>query len=347
MRILIISDAWHPQINGVVRTYEYLAAELTRRGHEVKVIGPHDFPLRLPLPGYREIELALFPYRRLAAEIAAFAPESIHIATEGPLGQAAQRWCRRHQHRFSTAFHTMFPDYFAKRVAKHLPVLYGPARRYGIRLVRKFHNRACVVITTTATINHELQNWGVSAPLIAIPRGVPIDLFTVEGPRALPAMEKSTALFVGRVAIEKNIEAFLTMEWDGLKVVVGDGPALVALRAAFPDVMFVGKKTGADLASWYRSADVFVFPSRTDTFGIVLIEALSCGIPVAGYPVAGPQDIVTTPLLGATHDNLAQAVKLALQASGTKEERHDYISQTYTWPAFTDHFLEALTAYQC
>lgn len=347
MKILIISDAWHPQINGVVRTYEYLAAELLRRGHTVKVIGPHDFPLRMPLPGYREIELALFPYRRLAGEIETFAPDSIHIATEGPLGQAAQRWCRRHQRPFSTAFHTMFPDYFAKRVAKYLPCLYGAARRYGIRQVRTFHNRACVIITTTATINRELESWGVTAPLAAIPRGVPIELFTPDGARSLPPMEKPVALFVGRVAIEKNIEAFLNMDWDGLKVVVGDGPALAALRAAFPDVMFVGKKTGADLASWYRSADIFVFPSRTDTFGIVLIEALSCGIPVAGYPVAGPQDIITTPLLGATHDDLAQAVKRAMQATGTKQQRHDFISQTYTWAAFTDHFLEALSIHRC
>ncbi|QQG36982.1 MAG: glycosyltransferase family 1 protein [Micavibrio aeruginosavorus] len=347
MRILIISDAWHPQINGVVRTYEYLAAELTRRGHEVQVIGPHDFPWRMPLPGYREIELALFPYCRLSGMIEAFAPDSIHIATEGPLGQTAQRWCRRHNHRFSTAFHTMFPDYFAKRVAKHFPWLYRPARTLGIAMVKKFHNRSAVIITTTETINRELRTWGITAPLAAIPRGVPIDLFTVEGPLAIDPMKKLVALFVGRVAIEKNIEAFLNMEWEGLKIVVGDGPSLPALRAAFPDVMFVGKKTGADLASWYRSADVFVFPSRTDTFGIVLIEALSCGIPVAGYPVAGPQDIITTPLLGAVDDDLSQAVKLALQSTGKKEERHDYISQIYTWPAFTDSFLESLSVHQC
>lgn len=347
MRILIVSDAWHPQINGVVRTYEYLAEELTRRGHDVKVIGPHEFPWRTPLPGYREIELALFPYRRLSGMIEAFSPDSIHIATEGPLGQAAQRWCKQRQRRFSTAFHTMFPDYFAKRIAKHLHWLYRPARAYGIATVKKFHNCAAVIITTTDTINRELRTWGVTAPLVAIPRGVPIDMFTVEGPRALGPMEKPIALFVGRVAIEKNIEAFLNVEWSGLKVVVGDGPSLLALRAAFPDVMFVGKKTGTDLASWYRSADVFVFPSKTDTFGIVLIEALSCGIPVAGYPVAGPQDIVTTPLLGAISNDLGKAIKLAMQAAGNKEERHDYIKQTYTWPAFTDHFLEAIFAYQC
>lgn len=347
MRILIITDAWHPQVNGVVRTYEHLSEELIKSGHDVKIIGPHDFPFRMPMPGYREIELALFPGRRLDRMIEAFTPDSIHIATEGPLGTAAQKWCLRHDRRFSTAFHTMFPDYFAKRMAKYLKFLYRPARNYGIGMVRKFHNRACVVITTTPTINRELQSWGVTAPLVAIPRGVPVDLFTPEGPHAFNDMGKRIALYVGRVAIEKNIEDFLNMEWDGLKVVVGDGPSLVALRATYPDALFTGKVTGHDLARWYRSADVFVFPSRTDTFGIVLIEALSCGLPVAGYPVAGPQDIITSPLLGAIDENLTLAVSKALQSTGTKQERHDYIRQNYTWPVFTRHFIEALNTHHC
>ena len=347
MRILIITDAWQPQVNGVVRTYEHLTEELLRMGHDVKIIGPHNFKFRVPLPGYREIEMAVFPYRHLAPMIADYAPDSIHIATEGPLGWAAQTWCRRHNRRFSTAYHTMFPDYMAKRAGKYLKFLYGPTRNYGIYLVNKFHNRAAVVITTTPTINNILTSWGVNAPLAAIPRGVPVEMFTPDGPRALPPMEKKVALFVGRVAIEKNIEAFLNMEWDGLKIVVGDGPSLVSLRASYPDVMFVGKVTGPDLVKWYRTADVFVFPSKTDTFGIVLIEALSCGLPVAGYPVAGPQDIVTTPLLGATDEDLAQATSKALQATGTKQERHDYMVKHYTWDAFARGFIDAITAHQC
>ena len=325
MRILIITDAWQPQINGVVRTYEHLADELVRLGHVVKIIGPQDFPWRMPLPGYREIELSLCPARRLARLIAAFAPDSIHIGTEGPLGWAAQAWCKRHNRAFSTAFHTMFPDYMAKRAGKHLKFLYRPTRHYGIHLVRKFHNRAAVVITTTPTINNILSSWGVTAPLAAIPRGVPVDLFTPDGPRIDIAMEKPVALYVGRVAIEKNIEAFLTMDWPGQKIVVGDGPSLAALKARFPGVLFPGKATGPALAQWYRSADVFAFPSKTDTFGIVIIEALSCGLPVAGYPVAGPQDIITSPLLGATDENLSIAANKALQTTGTKQERHDYI----------------------
>lgn len=347
MKILIISDAWHPQVNGVVRTYEHLSEELVKQGHEVKVIGPHDFRWRMPMPGYREIELALWPRKALARMITDFAPDSIHIATEGPLGLAAQKWCRHNNRRFSTAFHTMFPDYFAKRVAKYCPPLYTAAKNYGINLVRKFHNQACVIITTTPTINDVLTDWGIKAPLFAIPRGVPVDLFTPEGGRALDPMEKPAALFVGRVAIEKNIEAFLDMPWEGLKIVVGDGPSLTALSTAYPDVMFVGKKTGPALAEWYRSADVFVFPSRTDTFGIVLIEALSCGIPVAAYPVAGPKDIVTLPLLGALDEDLSHAAQKALQATGNKQERHEIMCQNYTWQAFTEKFLEALTTHKC
>ena len=347
MKIVIITDAWQPQINGVVRTYEHLSEELVRMGHNVKIIGPHDFPWRTPLPGYREIELALFPYRKLSQMIEGFAPDSIHIATEGPLGTAAQKWCRQHNRRFSTAFHTMFPDYLAKRVAKHFKFLYPAVRKWGTGVVKRFHNRAALVITTTETINRELISWGITAPLVAIPRGVPVTLFTPDGPHALPPMESKIALYVGRVAIEKNIEAFLNMEWDGLKVVVGDGPSLVNFRASYPDVIFTGKVVGEDLAKWYRTADVFIFPSKTDTFGIVLIEALSCGLPVAGYPVAGPQDIVTTPLLGAIDEDLAQAASKALQAPGTKQERHDYIRHNYTWDAFARHFIESITAHQC
>lgn len=347
MKILVVTDAWQPQVNGVVRTYEHLSEELIRMGHEIKIIGPHDFPWRTPLPGYREIELALFPYNRLSRLITDYAPDSIHIATEGPLGMAAQKWCRRNSRRFSTAFHTMFPDYLAKRVAKHMPFLYPAVRKWGIGIVKKFHNRAALVITTTQSINREITSWGITAPLAAIPRGVPLDIFNPDGPRALESMEKKIALFVGRVAIEKNIEAFLNMEWDGLKVVVGDGPSLESLKAKFPNVMFVGRKVGADLAAWYRTADIFAFPSKTDTFGIVLIEALSCGLPVAGYPVPGPQDIVTTPLLGAIDQDLAQAAKKALQATGTKQERYDYIRENYTWDAFTRHFIDSITTHQC
>lgn len=347
MKILIITDAWQPQINGVVRTYEYLSQELMSLGHDVKVIGPQDFPWRIPMPGYREIELVLFPRHRLSKMIAGFAPDSIHIATEGPLGMAAQSWCKRHKRRYSTAFHTMFPDYFAQRVAQFLKCLYTPARNYGIRRIRRFHNNACVIITTTPTINQVLHEWGITAPMVAIPRGVPLDLFTPDGPRAFGPMEKPTALYVGRVAIEKNVEAFLDMEWKGQKIVVGDGPSLPAFKARYPDVIFTGKKVGAELTEWYRSADVFVFPSKTDTFGIVLIEGLSCGLPLAGYPVPGPQDIITTPLLGSIHQDLHQAAKNALQATGTKQQRHDYAAQNYTWLIFAQKFLDSITAHKC
>ena len=347
MKIVIVTDAWHPQVNGVVRTYEHLQAELIRLGHDVKIISPYDFRFRMPLPGYREIEMALFPYRRLGKLLNAYNPDSIHIATEGPLGWAAGQWCRRHGRRYSTAYHTMFPDYIAKRAGKHLKFLYGPARHYGIHLVKKFHNPSAVVITTTATINRTLTGWGVTAPLVAIPRGVPLENFQPAGPVMETNMKRPIALFVGRVAIEKNIEAFLNMEWEGSKIVIGHGPSLPQFQARYPDITFAGKITGPDLAKWYRTADVFAFPSKTDTFGIVLIEALSCGLPAAGYPVAGPQDIITSPLLGATDEDLSIAARKALQATGNKQERHYYIAQNYTWPQFTRHMLEALTTHKC
>lgn len=347
MKIVIVTDAWHPQVNGVVRTYEHLQAELTHLGHNVKIISPYDFRFRIPLPGYREIEMALFPYRRLGKLIQSYNPDSIHIATEGPLGWAAGKWCRRHGHRYSTAYHTMFPDYIAKRAGKYLKSLYEPARHYGIHLVKKFHNPSAVVITTTPTINRILTGWGVTAPLAAIPRGVPLEDFKPDGPTIKTNMKKPIALFVGRVAIEKNIEDFLNMEWEGSKIVIGHGPALPRFQAHYPDITFAGKITGPNLAKWYRTADVFAFPSKTDTFGIVLIEALSCGLPVAAYPVAGPLDIVTSPLLGSLDNNLGIACKNALQATENKYERHDYVAQNYTWPQFTERMLEALATHKC
>lgn len=351
MKILIVTDAWHPQVNGVVRTYEHFVAELLKRGHDVKIISPADFPYRLPLPGYREIELTLFAYKRMAQLITDYAPDSLHVATEGPLGWAARRFCIKTKRRFSTAYHTMFPDYIAKRAAKHIKALYNPARAYGIHLVKKFHNPASLMITTTPSITGILSGWGVTAPMVDIPRGVPLDHFKPEGPliegEILSNMKRPIALYVGRVAIEKNIEAFLDMNWPGSKIVIGHGPSLTHFETLYPEVTFTGKITGPDLAKWYRSADVFAFPSRTDTFGIVLLEALSCGLPVAALPEPGPRDIITAPLLGAIDPDLGAALNKALQAPGNKQQRHDYIARNYTWDVFTTRVLEAFDAHHC
>ncbi len=339
MRILIITDAWRPQTNGVVRTYEHLQEELEKLGHTVKVIGPHDFRFRLPMPGYREIELALFPGFQLKKMIETFKPETIHIGTEGPLGQAAAYYCHRRGLPFTTCYHTQFPDYAAKRAAKIFPWLEDPVRRFFIHRLRRFHNHSAAIMTATPSLDRTLRAWGFTASLHRLTRGVSIDLFMPEKKDVFANPEKPVALYVGRIAIEKNLEDFLSMTWKGSKILVGDGPDREKLAGRFPDAVFTGKKTGEDLAACYQSADIFVFPSRTDTFGMVLIEALSCGLPIAAYPVTGPADIVTEPMLGALNDDLAAAAQKALTAPGDGKARHDYVSTHYTWPIVAEQFI--------
>jgi glycosyltransferase involved in cell wall biosynthesis len=342
MRILIVSDAWKPQTNGVVRTYEYLNPELEKAGHIVHVVGPRDFPWRMPMPGYREIELALFPYRRLKRLIESFRPDTIHIATEGPLGRAARRYCLRRRLPFTTCYHTEFPDYAAKRAAKTLPFLYNPVRACLIGDMRRFHNASSALMVATPSLEATLKQRGFTVPMYRLTRGAEIELYTPEKKDLFAALKQPVAIYVGRVAIEKNLQAYLSMPWDGAKVVTGDGPDLDALKSTFPDVVFTGRKTGPDLAAQYQSADVFVFPSKTDTFGMVVVEAMSCGLPVAAYPVTGPKDIVTEPMLGALSEELGVAAKQALAAPGTRAERHAYAQTHYSWPVAARQFVNAI-----
>lgn len=344
MKILIITDAWRPQINGVVRTYEYIIPELEAAGHEIRVIGPHDFPWRMPMPGYREIELSLFPYRRLARQIKAFRPDTIHIATEGPLGAAARRYCRGHGLPFNTAYHTHFPDYLAKRIARYIPFLFRPARALARRWICAFHAPASGVMVATTGLREELECLRFKTPFYIVTRGVLTDIFTPSGTRAVDNLPRPVALYVGRIAIEKNIEAFLRMDWPGSKLVVGDGPARALLEKNFPDAHFAGKQTGPALAAHFRSADIFVFPSKTDTFGMVITEALACGLPVAAYPVTGPRDIITDPVLGALDDDLATAARQALTTPGTAQDRHDHTCRHYTWTVVAQQFLDMCAA---
>ncbi len=342
-KILIVTDAWKPQINGVVRTYEQLAAALEKKGHDVRVIGPSSFPRKLPLPGYREIELAVLPRRRLRALIEDYAPTSLHIATEGPLGWAARHYCLDKEIPFTTAYHTQFPAYVGRRVGRFLPFLEQPAQNLTDALVRRFHAPAAGMITTTPTLEQELRTRGYSVPFYRMVRGVCARSFSPGKETLFSHLTGPVALYVGRVAIEKNLEDFLRMDWPGSKVVVGDGPSLNALKAKYPDVLFTGKKTGADLVSHYRSSDVFVFPSRTDTFGIVLAEALACGLPVAAYNVMGPRDIITEPFLGHLHEHdLAAAARGALALTGDSQKRHDHAREHLSWDTAAAQFLEIL-----
>ncbi|MCC7305889.1 MAG: glycosyltransferase family 1 protein [Alphaproteobacteria bacterium] len=341
MKFLIVSDAWHPQINGVVRTYEHLVADLEKQGHQVQVVGPGDFSWTLPMPGYTEIRLAFFPQRRLAKIIDRSAADYIHIATEGPLGWAARKYCLRRGRKFTTSYHTHFPDYVAQRFAWLAPFLHDTAHRLGKIFVRHFHAPSETIMVATPSLEEKLKAWDFRTPMIRLSRGVDTDVFHPGEKNLFKNLKRPVALYVGRVAIEKNIGDFLEMQWPGSKVIVGDGPSLGSLRRRYPAAVFTGRKTGGELADHYRSADVFVFPSRTDTFGIVLLEALACGLPVAAYNVTGPKDIITLPSLGILSDSDLGSAALKALNCGTAAERAAHVKAHYTWEAVARQFENA------
>lgn len=331
MKILIVTDAWTPQVNGVVRTLQATIGELRAAGHEVGVISP-DLFRSIPCPTYGEIRLAFAGRRAVGKRIRAFDPHAIHISTEGPLGLAARRWCLDNGFPFTTAYHTRFPEYVAAR----LPI----SADFVWRFIRWFHRPARHIMVATRSLACELADQGLPQTMMW-ERGVDHGLFR-EDRAPLDAFEdlaRPIQLYVGRVAVEKNIGAFLDTRQPGTKVIVGDGPALAELRARYPQVRFLGKLGGETLAAAYAGADVFVFPSRTDTFGLVVIEALSCGTPVAAFPVPGPGDIVRDGA-GALDENLDTAIAAALRCN-----RRDAaaLGARYSWPNCTGQFLKALT----
>ncbi|GGB19052.1 GDP-mannose-dependent alpha-mannosyltransferase [Sphingomonas metalli] len=332
MRIALVSDAWTPQVNGVVRTLTTTLARLAARGHDVTTIVPSDFRT-LPCPGYGEIRLALAPGRAVARRLGEAMPDAVHIATEGPLGWAARRWCLSQGLPFTTSFHTRFADYLAVRT--HLP-----AELFWTTLDR-FHRPAARVFVATPTLEKELAGRGY-ARLHRWGRGVDLSSFTPAGERhpEIAAMAGPVLLHVGRVAPEKNIEAFLALDVPGTKVVVGDGPARAGLEQRYPQARFLGALHGPPLAAAYRSADVLVFPSRTDTFGLVMAEALASGTPVAAYPVAGPVDVVTDAAIGALDEDLAAAVTRALACDRAACAA---AGRLFDWERCTDQFLAGLS----
>ncbi|MDN3646928.1 glycosyltransferase family 1 protein [Pontixanthobacter aestiaquae] len=329
-RIVIITDAWLPQMNGVVRTLTTTCEILRKWGCDVTIISPDQFR-SVPCPTYPEIRLALARPGAVAARIAGLAPEVVHIATEGPLGFAARRYCVTRNVPFTTAYHTQFPDYLASRT----PVSADTFWRY----IEWFHRPAQRIMVATESIRTELRARGLNN-LHQWSRGVDLDCFTPEAPA--PAefadLPRPIQLYVGRVSVEKNIEAFLSNPYPGSKVVVGDGPARAALERKFPHVHFLGKRFGRDLAGCYAGADVFVFPSKTDTFGLVMIEALACGTPVAAFPVPGPVDIVTD-ATGALSDALERAVAAAMFSNRADCALY---GATFGWEAATRQFLDGL-----
>lgn len=341
MKLLIISDAWHPQVNGVVRTYEYLCAELKEKGYIVEVISPANFAVSMPMPFYPEIKLAIRPYKRMKRMITDFKPDRIHIATEGPLGWAARKYCLKNKIAFTTCYHTQFPDYVAKRFAWLIPALYNRIHRLAITAVRNFHAPSGGIMVATKSLEKQLLDWNFKTPIKPLTRGVDPSIFYPGEKTILKDLKKPIALYVGRLAIEKNLEAFLDMDWNGTKILVGNGPIRSELEKKYPNAIFAGKKTGRELADYYRSSDVFVFPSKTDTFGIVLIEALACGLPIAAYNVIGPKDIITEKHLGILNNDLATASKLAIK-SANKRKSAQHVKENYRWKIAAQQFIDAL-----
>lgn len=330
MRIALVTDAWVPQVNGVVRTLTAITGELARRGHTVAVISPEQFR-NCACPTYPEIRLAMVGAREVGARLEAFGPDAVHIATEGPLGRAARSHCLRVGRAFTTAFHTQFPDYIERRTGL-------PARLFW-PYFRRFHREAAGIMVATDTLRTQLQAQGLSQ-VRPWSRGVDLARFH---PGAVPPglffeLPRPIQLYVGRLAPEKNIEAFLDNSHPGTKIVVGDGPALENLKARFPEVRFLGRKIGKALAGCYAGADVFVFPSRTDTFGLVMIEALACGTPVAAYPVGGPLDVLDQHS-GVMAQKLEDAITGALALD---REACVKRARQFSWQTSADQFLAAL-----
>jgi len=327
--VTIVSDAWAPQVNGVVRTLTAVAGELRGLGVAVEVIGPDRFRT-VACPTYPEIRLAVLPRRRLACLLRASRPDSLHIATEGPLGMAARALCRRHGWRYTTSFHTRFPEYLHARTGLPVGLAYG--------VLRRFHTGGAATLVATESLHRELEARGFSR-VRRWSRGVDLALFRPEPRDAWAGLARPVFACIGRVAVEKNIAAFLALGLPGSKVVVGDGPLLPALRRRFPAAHCVGARFGPALAASFAGADVTVFPSRTDTFGLVVLESLACGTPVAAYPVMGPRDILRDGVTGGLDEDLRTACLRALDANRGACRAH---AQAYSWRACAEQFLSFL-----
>jgi len=332
--IAIVTDAWFPQTNGVVRTLSTTCDILRDWGYEVSVISPDQYR-SIPAPTYPEIRLALTLPGAIGRRLASIAPDAVHIATEGPLGVAARRYCLKHQVPFTTAYHTQFPDYIARRT--------GLPSRLFWPYIRWFHGQAQQIMVATESIRGELRAQGLEH-LHHWSRGVDLDCFSPDAPPPPEYAEMAgpILLYVGRVAVEKNLEAFLNCDYPGTKVIVGDGPARADLERRFPDAHFLGKRVGRELAGCYAGADVFVFPSKTDTFGLVMIEALACATPVAAFPVAGPLDIVTDKV-GAMSDDLEKAIDAARYCDPVECASY---GAGFSWESATRQFIDGLATHE-
>jgi glycosyltransferase involved in cell wall biosynthesis len=323
MRILVATDAWHPQVNGVVRTLAMLEEAAAAFGAEISFLTPQSFRT-FAMPSYPDLRLALPSPARTARLIEAARPDSIHIATEGPIGLSVRRYCRKHRLPFTTSFHTRFPEYISAR----LPV----SEAWIWAGLRWFHGASQAAMAATPALAAELRLRGFRN-VVLWPRGVDAKLFH---PRAVD-LGLPRPICVGRVAVEKNLEAFLDLDLPGTKLIVGDGPARAALSRKYPQAVFIGARQGEELAQAYAGSDVFVFPSRTDTFGLVLLEALASGLPVAAFPVTGPRDVIGTAPVGVLDEDLRTACLLALNIS---PQLCLEFAARYTWASSARAFVD-------
>ena len=328
MKIMIVTDAWEPQVNGVVRTLKSTMHELRAMGHEVDLLTPLEFRT-IPCPTYPDIRLSLFPAAKVFRRLHDFDPDAIHLATEGPLGMAARRYALKFGRPFTTAYHTRFPEYVHARLRIPLTWTYG--------FLRWFHGPSQAVMAPTNVVKHDLEAYGFKNVALWS-RGVDQSIFHPQPAKRLQS-EPPIFLYVGRVAVEKNIEAFLQLELPGSKWVVGAGPALAGIRTRHPEVNYLGVLEQRDLAAVYASADVIVFPSKTDTFGLVLLEAMACGLPVAAYPVTGPLDVIGDSPAGALDQDLRAA---CLRALDLKRSDAAALAAKYSWRTATEQFLHHL-----
>lgn len=328
MRIAIVTDAWHPQVNGVVTTLSRTVALLREADHEVMVVNPWMFKT-FPCPTYPEIRLSLFPGRKIKETLSFFAPDAIHIATEGFLGWSARAYCLKNGLRFTTSYHTRFPEYVRLRAPIPLCLTYA--------CMRRFHAKAVRTMVATEDLKEELSQYGFQN-LALWSRGVDTEIFK---PRSKDFLEdkRPIYMYVGRVAVEKNIEEYLKADLNGTKYVIGDGPALKEMRTKYPQVRFTGYKKGVELAKHLAASDVFVFPSRTDTFGLVMLEALACGIPVAAYPVPGPNNIIRHGVTGILGEDLQKAANEALQLDS--KQCRSFVEE-FSWKRCTSQFFNNL-----
>ncbi|MGO4387054.1 glycosyltransferase family 4 protein [Microvirga sp. 2YAF29] len=330
MRLLIVTDAWKPQVNGVVRSLEYMAEQAPAFGAEVMFLTPQLFR-SVPMPSYPEIRLSMVMPGQMARLIGEREPTHIHIATEGPLGHAARHVCRRKGWGFTTSYHTRFPEYLAARAPIPESWSYG--------FLRRFHRDAKAVMVSTPSLERELIGRGFRN-ILRWTRGVDTELFHPRQRQSM-GLPRPLFLFVGRVSVEKNIEAFLSLDLPGTKVIVGDGPARAELERQYPEAYFLGTRSGVELAQIYASANVFVFPSLTDTFGIVLLEALASGLPVAAFPVTGPLDVIGSSGCGVLDTDLRKA---ALAALDIPRDRCRAYAESFTWRESARQFFTNIEA---